>query len=113
MKSRSVFIQSLPTSNTVLYTAPPNTRVRWVMAFLSNGTGSTISDVGITVEHVETSQTVPVIGSKSFSSGDFLLFGDGNYVMLDTGDQIKGIADDAGISVILTLEEITGLVKTA
>ena len=111
MKANTVLIENLPTTNGVLYTVPPNTRAKWILAFVSNGTGSTISDVHIKIENGE---TITVIGSKSLGSGDFLrLEQDGGYVMLESGYTITGDAGSTGVSCILTFEETPFLVSTA
>lgn len=111
MKAKTVLIDSLPTTNDVLYTVPPNTRAKWVLAFVSNGTGSTISDVHIKIDN---GSTITVIGSKSLGSGDFIqLETDGGYVMLEPDYQITGDAGSTGVSCILTFEETPFLVSTA
>lgn len=111
MKAKSILVENLPTTNGVLYTVPPNTRAKWILAFVSNGTGSTVSDVHIKIENDE---TITVLGSKSLGSGDFIqLKQDGGYVMLESGYQITGDAGSTGISCILTVEETPFLVSTA
>lgn len=111
MKAKSILVENLPTTNGVLYTVPPNTRAKWILAFVSNGTGSTVSDVHIKIENDE---TITVLGSKSLGSGDFIqLKQDGGYVMLESGYEITGDAGSTGISCILTVEETPFLVSTA
>ena len=34
MKAKTILIDNLPTTNDVLYTVPPNTRAKWVLAFV-------------------------------------------------------------------------------
>jgi len=111
MKAKTILIDNLPTTNGVLYTVPPNTRAKWVLAFVSNGTGSTISDVHIKIEN---GSTITVIGSKSLGSGEYIqLETDGGYVMLESGYTITGDAGSTGVSCILTFEETPFLVSTA
>ena len=111
MKARTVLVENLPTTNGVLYTVPDNVRAKWILAFVSNGTGSTISDVHIKIENDE---TITVLGSKSLGSGDFIqLKQDGGYVMLESGYSITGDAGATGVSCILTVEETPFLVSTA
>ena len=111
MKAKSILVENLPTTNGVLYTVPPNTRAKWILAFVSNGTGSTISDVHIKIEN---GSTITVLGSKSLGSGDFIqLKQDGGYVMLESGYEITGDAGSTGVSCILTVEETPFLVSTA
>jgi hypothetical protein len=111
MKAKTILIDNLPTTNGVLYTVPPNTRSKWVLAFVSNGTGSTISDVHIKIEN---GSTITVIGSKSLNSGEYIqLETDGGYVMLESGYTITGDAGSTGVSCILTFEETPFLVSTA
>ena len=111
MKAKSILVENLPTTNGVLYTVPPNTRAKWILAFVSNGTGSTVSDVHIKIEN---DATITVLGSKSLGSGDFIqLKQDGGYVMLESGYQITGDAGSTGVSCILTVEETPFLVSTA
>lgn len=109
MRSRSVFIGDFNGAG-VVYTVPNNTQAKWVLAFVSNSSGSTVSNVTVTIND---GTTVPVIGSKSLTSGDFLLFGDGNYVILESGDTINVTADSTGVSGILTIEETQQLVRTS
>ena len=110
MKARTVLVENLPTTNAVLYTVPDNVRAKWILAFVSNGTGSTISDVHIKIENDE---TITVLGSKSLGSGDFIqLKQDGGYVMLESGYTITGDAGSTGVSCILTFEETPYLVST-
>jgi len=95
MKARTILIESLPTTNGVLYTVPPNVRAKWVLAFVSNGTNSTISNVHIKIEN---GSTITVIGSKTLNSGEFIqLETDGGYVMLESGYQITGDAGSTGV----------------
>ena len=111
MKAKTVLIENLPTTTGTLYTVPPNTRAKWVLAFVSNGTGSTISNVHLKIEN---GSTITVIGSKSLSSGEFIqLETDGGYVMLESGYTITGDAGSTGVSCILTFEETPFLVSTA
>jgi len=111
MKAKSILVENLPTTNGVLYTVPPNTRAKWILAFVSNGTGSTISNVHLKIEN---GSTITVLGSKSLGSGDFIqLKQDGGYVMLESGYEITGDAGSAGVSCILTVEETPFLVSTA
>ena len=111
MKAKSILVENLPTTNGVLYTVPPNTRAKWILAFVSNGTGSTVSGVHIKIENDE---TITVLGSKSLGSGDFIqLKQDGGYVMLESGYKITGDAGSTGVSCILTVEETPFLVSTA
>tara|TARA_R110000803_G_scaffold107213_1_gene175356 strand:- start:221 stop:583 length:363 start_codon:yes stop_codon:yes gene_type:complete len=119
MRARSVFKASLATSNEVLYTVPSNTNTKWLMAFASNSAGSTTSNVIIKVRttrkdtsNADVEQIVTVIGSKSLSAGEYLLLGSGNFTYLEAGDTIEGSAGAAGVGVILTLEETTGIVST-
>lgn len=111
MKAKTILEDSLPTTWTTLYEVPPNTRAKWVLAFVSNGTGSTISGVGIRIVN---SETITVLGSKSLGSGDYIQFGQaGIYVMLEPGYTIQGIAGTAGVSCILSVEETSYVVSTS
>ena len=119
MRARSIFKGSLATSNEVLYTVPNNTNAKWLMAFVSNSAGSTTSDVILKVvttrkneSDVDVTETVAVLGSKSLGAGDYLLLGEGNFTYIEAGDTIEGSAGAAGVGVILTLEETTGIVST-
>lgn len=110
MKARSILIDNLPTSTGTLYTVPNNIRAKWVLAFVSNGTGSTISNVVIQISN---GVTIKVLGSKSLGAGDFVqLESDGGYVMLEPGTTIEGSAGTTGVSCILTVEETPFLVST-
>jgi len=116
MKERSVLVSDLSTAAitsaaTTIYTVPSNTRAKWRLAFLSNTTGSTIANVTL---NIEDGASVTVLGSKSLTAAEFLQFdGNGAYVILEAGDEIRARADATGISCILTLEETTGLVSTS
>jgi hypothetical protein len=113
MRAKSIFTENLTTaaltdSTALLYTVPPNTKAKWVLAFISNGSGSTISNV-----HLEISNGVDIVvlGSKSLGSGDFIqLKQDGGYVMLEAGYEIRGNAGSTGVSCILTVEETSSTV---
>ena len=111
MKAKTILIDSLPTTNQPLYTVPPNVRAKWILAFVSNGTGSTISNVHLQVSN---GTVITVLGAKSLGSGDYIqLNQDGGYVMLESGYEIIGDADSTGVSCILTFEETPFLVSTA
>lgn len=111
MKARTVLIENLPTTTGTLYTVPPNIRAKWILAFVSNGTGSTISNIHINIEN---GVTITVLGSKSLGSGDYVqLEQNGGYVMLESGYIITGSAGSTGVSCILTFEELPFLVSTA
>jgi len=111
MKAKTVLIENLPTTTGTLYTVPPNTRAKWILAFVSNGTGSTVGNVHLNIEN---GSTITVLGSKSLGSSDYIqLEQDGGYVMLESGYQITGDAGSTGISCILTFEETPFLVSTA
>ena len=110
MKARSILTDNLPTSLGTLYTVPNNTRAKWVLAFVSNGTGSTITNVVIQISN---GVTIKVLGSKSLGSGDYIqLDSNGGYVMLEPGTTIQGSAGSTGVSCILTVEETPFLVST-
>lgn len=111
MKSKTVLVENLATSWATIYTVPPNTRAKWILAFVSNGTGSTISDVGLRIVNDD---TITVLGAKSLGSGDFIQFGQaGIYVMLEPGYTIEAQAGTTGVSCILTLEETSFVVSTS
>ena len=111
MKANTVLVENLPTTTGTLYTVPPNTRAKWILAFVTNGTGSTISNVNVSISN---GVTITVLGSKSLGSGDYIqLQQDGGYVMLESGTQITGSAGSTGVSCILTFEETPYLVSTA
>ena len=113
MRAKSILTENLTTaaltdSTALLYTVPPNTKAKWVLAFVSNGTGSTVSNV-----HLQISNDVDIVvlGSKSLGSGDFIqLKQDGGYVMLEAGYEIRGNAGSTGVSCILTVEETSSTV---
>lgn len=109
MRAKTVLIESLPTTTSTLYTVPPNTRAKWVLAFVSNSTGSTISGVHLEIEN---SEVITVLGAKSLGSGEFIrLEQDGGYVMLEEGYRITGSSNTAGVSTILTFEETPHVVS--
>ena len=111
MKARTILVESLPATITTLYTVPPNTRAKWVLAFVSNSTGSSVSGVSIEISN---SETITVFGAKVLQSGDFIrLEQDGGYVILDPGYSIQGKANSPGVSCILTLEETSFVVSTS
>jgi len=116
MKAKTILKDSLAltgasAADKVLYTVPPNVRAKWILAFVSNGTGSTISNVHLQISN---GNTITVLGAKSLGSGDYIqLNQDGGYVMLESGYEIIGDADSTGVSCILTFEETPFLVSTA
>ena len=112
MKARTVFVESLASSAADLYTVPNNMRAKLVLVFVSNSAGSTRSDTNVTINFDSTEITV--LGDKSLSSGDFIeLQMNGGYVMLEAGYKIKGsCAGGAGVSCILTVEEVPFIVST-
>ena len=116
MKAKTILKDNLAltgasAADKVLYTVPPNTRAKWILAFITNGAGSTTSNVNLKIEN---GVTITVLGSKSLGSGDYIqLEQDGGYVMLEPGYQITGSAGSTGISCILTFEETPFLVSTA
>lgn len=111
MKSRTVLVENLAASWATIYTVPSNTRAKWVLAFVSNSTGSTVSSVGIRIVNDD---VITVLGSKSLGSGDYIQFGQaGIYVMLEPGYTIEAQAGSTGVSCILTLEETSFVVSTS
>lgn len=111
MKAKSILIENLPTTTGTLYTVPPNTRAKWVLGFVSNGTGSTISSVALSITNGE---TITILGAKSLGSGDYIeLKQNGGYVMLEPGYSITGSAGSTGVSCILTIEETSYVVSTS
>jgi len=111
-KQFSILKGSLTTSiitdaTALLYTVPARTKAKWYLAFLVNSAGNTTSNVELTIVN---SETVTVLGSKSLSAGESLQFDSSSYVMLEAGYEIRGRAGATGVSVILTLEETTGVV---
>ena len=113
MRAKSILTENLTTaaltdSTALLYTVPPNTRAKWILAFVSNGAGSTVSGV-----HLEISNGVDIVvlGSKSLGSGDYVeLEMNGGYVMLESGYELRGNAGSTGVSCILTVEETSSTV---
>lgn len=116
MKARTILKESLADTaasleDRTLYTVPPNTRAKWILAFVANSTGSTVTGVRVRIENDE---TITVIGSKSLGAGDFIqLEQNGGYVMLEPGYKITGSAGGTGVSCLLTFEETPFLVSTA
>lgn len=97
-------------SSTVVYKVPPNTRAKWLLAFVANSANSTISNIDLKIFN---GAAISVLATKSLGGGDFLQFDSSNgYVMLEEGYEIRARAGAAGVSCILTLEETIGLVKT-
>lgn len=115
MKQRSVLVENVSTAAitdaaTIIYTVPPNTRAKWVLAFMSNHTGSTISNVDLEVVNAG---YIPVLGGKSLTAGESVQFeSSSGYVMLEAGYQIRARAGATGVSAIITVEETIGLVST-
>jgi len=115
MKERSVLVENVSTEaitdeDTIIYTVPLNTRAKWLLAFMSNHTGSTISDVDLEVVN---SGYIPVLGGKSLGAGETVQFeSSSGYVMLEPGYEIRARAGATGVSVIITVEETVGLVST-
>jgi hypothetical protein len=75
---------------------------------VSNGTGSTVSNV-----HLEISNDadIVVLGAKSLGSGEYVeLEMNGGYVMLESGYELRGNAGSTGVSCILTVEETSSTV---
>lgn len=115
MKQRSVLVENISTaaissSDTIIYTVPPNTRAKWVLAFLTNHSGSTVSNVDLEIVN---SGYIPVLGGKSLTAGEALQFeSTSGYVMLEPGYEIRARAGATGVSAIITVEETIGLVST-
>ncbi len=114
MKERSVLVENISTAaitdpSTTVYTVPKNTRAKWVLVHAANHTGSSIS--GLDVE-ISNSVLIPVMGSKTLTAGEVIDY-KGSYVMLESGYEIRARADTIGVSLILTLEEITTIAGTA
>ena len=122
MKQKSIFVANVSTeaitdTDTAVYTVPANARAKWVLAFLSNASGSTggggaspITGVSLWVNN---SANIPILFDKTLTAGEVLQFDSaGGYIMLESGYQVRARADDAGVSCVLTIEESTGLVST-
>ena len=115
MKARTILKESVALTGATqaertLYTVPNNVRAKWILAFVSNSTGSTVSNVRLRIEN---SETITVIGSKSLGAGDYIeLEMNGGYVMLESGYSITASANSTGISCMLTFEETPFLVST-
>ena len=110
MRSRSVLFNDFPATTTTKYTVPANTQAKWVLAYVHNSSGSTVANVGVDILY--NAVTIPIIGTKSFTSSESLKFGDGDYVILEAGAEIKVVADTTGISAVFTIEETNQLVTT-
>jgi len=114
MKPRSVLVENISTEaitdeDTIIYTVPLNTRAKWVLAFMSNHTGSTISNVDLEIVN---SGYIPVLGGKSLGAGESVQFDStAGYVMIEPGYEIRARADDTGVSCIVTIEESSGNVS--
>ena len=111
MKARTIYTEALATSAAVLYTVANNTRAKLVLVFVSNSAGATRADINITINFDSTEITI--LGDKSLSSGDYIeLQMNGGYIMLEQGYTIKGVAGGAGVSCMLTVEEVPFIVST-
>ena len=105
----NVSTDAITSATTTVYTVPTNTRAKWILAYLSNSTGSTIS--GVDLEIVD-GANISVLSAKSLTAGEFLQFDStSGYIMLEAGYEIRARADATGVSCMLTLEETTGLVS--
>jgi len=113
MRAKTVLVENLSTavisdSTALIYTVPPNTKSKWILAFVSNGSGTTKSGIDLEISN---GVDITVIGAKSLGSGEYLeLKTNGGYIMLESGYEIRGRANATGVSCILTFEETSSTV---
>lgn len=113
MRAKSILTENLTTaaltdSTALIYTVPPNTKAKWVLAFISNGSGTTKSGIALEISN---GVDIVVLGAKSLGSSNYIeLEMNGGYVMLESGYELRGRANATGVSCILTVEETSSTV---
>jgi len=87
---RELSVGATPTagSTSTLYTVPTGYRALWNLTYLHNTGGSTKH---ITLSWYDSSAAVAydILSQYSFSSKDYLKFGNGDYLVLEEGDQVR------------------------
>ena len=93
---RELSVGATPTagSTSTLYTVPTGYRALWNLTYIHNTGGSTKH---ITLSWYDSSAAVSydILSQYSFSSKAYFTLGDGNYVVLEEGDQVR-VTPDAG-----------------
>ena len=106
------FGASLQTTDTTLYTVPPNKRAEWVLIYATDTSGSTTS-FDIDMYDASASATLKVLDGYSIGSNDFFKVGGevNAFVMLEAGDKIIGrCASNDDVTCLVSVIETNALV---
>ena len=100
---RELSVGATPTagSTSTLYTVPTGYRALWNLTYIHNTGGSTKH---FTLSWYDSSAaiTYDLLSQYSFSSKAYFTLGDGNYVVLEEGDQVR-VTPDAGSSFAIAM----------
>lgn len=111
MRSISIGKVLTPNVKTTMYTIPTKYTGKWNLLHVTNGTSSG-KKVDAWWYDLSANVEVPVVYANSISSGGYLQFNGGSYIVLEEGDEIRvrieSGATDAGAIVTVELEPKLG-----
>jgi glutamine amidotransferase-like uncharacterized protein len=100
-----------PNVKTTMYTVPTKYTGKWNLLHMNNGTSSG-KKVDAWWYDKSANVEIPIIVAYSVSSGQYLQFNGGSYIVLEEGDEIRvrieSGATDAGAVVTVELEPKLG-----
>lgn len=78
-----------------LYTCPANAKSHMNLLFITNA-GANASDIAVQWYRAADTTSYFIIGGKNLSTGEFIQFDGGAFIVLDAGDIIKIQTSDTG-----------------
>ena len=100
---RELSVGATPTagSTSTLYTVPTGYRALWNLTYIHNTSGST-KHITLTWYDSSAAVSYDILSQYSFSSKAYFTLGDGNYVVLEEGDQVR-VTPDAGSAFAIAM----------
>ena len=91
-------------TKTTVFTVPTRNIAKWVLAHIGNHTGNNKS---VSLWWYDSSENIEVvvIDGYNLDARKFIEFGNGNYIVLDEGDEIRVTSETgSSMSIIITVE---------
>ena len=91
-------------TKTTVFTVPTRNIAKWVLAHIGNHTGS---NKAVTLWWYDSSENIEVvvIDGYNLDARKFIEFGNGNYIVLDEGDEIRVTSETgSAMSILITVE---------
>ena len=104
MRPHSVGVNLTPATKTTIFTVPTRSLASWKVLYAINRS-ATAKEFSCWWYDVSTDTEIAITDAYSLTAKNFFLLGDGNYIVLDEGDEIRAESETgSNTSIIITVE---------